>query len=74
MNICVYCASSTTIDERYHLVAAELGELIANDNHTLVYDGGNIGLMGTLAKSVHSNNGQVVGVIPKPSRRLGSFV
>lgn len=41
-----------------------MGQLIAKSNSTLVYGGGNIGLMGILADEVLSRQGKVIGVIP----------
>ena len=38
---------------------------MATNGHTLVYGGGNVGLMGAIADSVLDNNGKVIGVIPK---------
>jgi uncharacterized protein (TIGR00730 family) len=63
--VCVYCASSTQIDESYFKAAKELGQLLAQNNIRLVYGGGNIGLMGVLADSVLSEGGKVTGVIPQ---------
>lgn len=37
---------------------------MAHNSHSLVYGGGNIGLMGVLADSILENNGEVIGVIP----------
>jgi len=65
MNICVFCAASETIAESYKEVARQFGRSIAQRGHTLVYGGGNIGLMGELARAVHEENGQVIGVIPE---------
>jgi uncharacterized protein (TIGR00730 family) len=45
-------------------VAEELGALLAQRGITLVYGGGNVGLMGAMARSVHQHGGRVVGVIP----------
>ena len=63
--ICVYSASSSAIDRRYFNVAEELGALLAQRGLALVYGGGNIGLMGAIANSVHRHGGRVVGVIPR---------
>ncbi len=63
--ICVYSASSSAIDRRYFDVAAELGALLAQRGITLVYGGGNVGLMGAMANAVHRHGGKVVGVIPR---------
>lgn len=70
MNICVYCASSLKIAPSFHSVATDLGRIIAEGGHTLVYGGGNVGLMGTLAKSVHEYGGTVVGVIPRALQEI----
>jgi len=64
MNICVFCGSATGLNPVYAESARELGKLLASSSHTLVYGGGNIGLMGILADSVLDNNGEVIGVIP----------
>jgi uncharacterized protein (TIGR00730 family) len=42
-----------------------VGELLARRAITLVYGGGNVGLMGTLADACLASGGRVIGVIPK---------
>jgi uncharacterized protein (TIGR00730 family) len=64
-NICVYCSSSNLVERHFFDMAEETGRLLAERGHTLVYGGGNVGLMGAMARSVHAHNGQVVGVIPE---------
>ncbi|MCK6618412.1 MAG: TIGR00730 family Rossman fold protein [Cyclobacteriaceae bacterium] len=64
MNIAVFCGSATGNNSVYADAARELGMLLAQRNHTLVYGGGNIGLMGILADAVLSQHGKVIGVIP----------
>jgi uncharacterized protein (TIGR00730 family) len=64
MNICVFCGSSTGTDSAYASAAQELGRLIAQSNSTLVYGGGNVGLMGVVADAVMAHSGKVIGVIP----------
>ena len=63
--ICVFCSSSDHVDGAYRAAAIELGQLIGQRGHTLVYGGGSIGLMGQLARSVHQHGGKIIGVIPK---------
>jgi uncharacterized protein (TIGR00730 family) len=64
MNICVFCGSSLGSKGVYKSVAHELGNLIAQSKSTLVYGGGNIGLMGVVADAVMEHNGEVIGIIP----------
>lgn len=63
LSLTVYCASSKRAPQRYLAVASELGKLIAQRGHTLVYGGGNIGLMDALAKAALAHGGRVKGVI-----------
>lgn len=64
MNICVFCGSSTGNKPAYSDTATALGCLIAQRSHSLIYGGGNVGLMGILADAVLENKGEVVGIIP----------
>ncbi len=70
-SICVYCSSSNAISDEFFAVAVELGKMIAKDGYSLIYGGGDIGLMGAVARSVHEYDGHVVGVIPEFLRRPG---
>ena len=62
--ICVFCASSAHVPSPYHEAAASFGRAMADRNYELVFGGGGIGLMGTLAKAVKEHGGSVYGVIP----------
>ena len=61
--ITVYCASSKRCPQVYLDVAAELGQLLAQRDYTLIYGGGNTGLMGAVSQSTLAAGGRVVGVI-----------
>ena len=63
--LCVYCASSRQLDPKYHAVATALGRELVARGWGLVYGGGNVGLMGTVARAVKDAGGRVVGVIPE---------
>jgi uncharacterized protein (TIGR00730 family) len=63
--ICVFCGSSHGLKPSYRAAAAELGELLAAGGLTLVYGGGCVGLMGTVADAALSTGGEVIGVIPQ---------
>ena len=63
--ICVFCASSNDASPRYLEVARKLGRLMVERDHTLIYGGGSVGLMGELAREVQQGGGRVVGVIPE---------
>ena len=64
MKIAVYCASEFGKEELYTEAARKLGQWIGASKHTLVYGGGESGLMGTVAKEVHDAGCEVIGVVP----------
>ena len=64
-SICVYCGSNAGSRPAYAERAKALGERIAKEGLTLVYGGGNVGLMGTVADAALAAGGEVIGVIPE---------
>lgn len=63
-SICVYCGSSRGAEAVFEHAAQELGQAIAQAQIALVYGGGNVGLMGTVARAVLAGGGYVSGIIP----------
>jgi len=64
-SLCVYCGSSFGTSPRYAEAARELAGVMVERGIALVYGGGNVGLMGTIADEVLRLGGEVTGVIPK---------
>lgn len=64
-SLCVYCGSNSGARPVYAERAIALGTRMARDGIRLVYGGGNIGLMGTIADAVLAAGGEVTGVIPR---------
>ena len=65
MKITVFCGVNNGRNEAYKENAIELGKWIADNNHTLVYGGGKVGLMGVIADTVLENNSEVIGIMPQ---------
>lgn len=65
MTICVFGASSTTLDEKYISAVEALGEKLAERGHSLMFGGGANGLMGAAARGFKAKNGKVIGVAPR---------
>jgi uncharacterized protein (TIGR00730 family) len=63
--LCVFCGSSMGLRPAYAEAATELGALLAREGIQLVYGGGNVGLMGVVAKSCMEFGGEVIGIIPR---------
>ena len=64
-SIAVFCGSKTGNNPLFETDARVLGLLLAAKNITVIYGGGNKGLMAAVANSVLENNGKVIGIIPK---------
>ena len=65
MKICVYGASGDRLDRRYFDAAEELGALLAQRGHCLVFGGGAGGLMGACARGAAGRGGEIIGVAPR---------
>ena len=63
-SICVYCASGPGKVPAFVDAAADFGRVLAENGIRLVYGGGSVGLMGSLANAVLDYGGTVTGVIP----------
>lgn len=64
MKIAVYCGSGFGHGEAWRQAAQRLGQWIGEKGHTLVYGGGEAGLMGEVAKAAHALGSEVIGVLP----------
>lgn len=64
-SICVFCGASIGTNPAYREAAVALGEAIARRGMTLVYGGGAVGLMGTVADAAMAAGGEVIGIIPE---------
>jgi len=63
-SLCVYCGSRFGDRPEYRAAAETTGRLIAQTHGRLVYGGGRVGLMGTVADAALAHGAPVVGVIP----------
>ncbi len=64
-HVTVFCGSKSGMNPMYIIEANALGLLMAKHQFTLVYGGGNKGMMGALADAVMHGGGKVIGVIPE---------
>lgn len=70
-SVCVFCGSSNGRRPEYADAAESLGKELARRGLRLVYGGGDVGMMGVLARAVLAAGGEVKGIIP---RRLYEMV
>ncbi|MGI9137742.1 MAG: TIGR00730 family Rossman fold protein [Sediminibacterium sp.] len=61
----LFCGSKSGKNPEFEQMAISFGKWVANENITLIYGGGNKGLMGATANACLSHGGKVIGIIPK---------
>lgn len=61
-SVAVYCGHQFGNDPKYADDARRVGELLARNKITLVFGGGNVGLMGTVSNAALENGGEVIGI------------
>ncbi len=64
-SVCVYAGSRMGHHPEFRAAAGALGRGLAERRIALVYGGGNVGIMGTMADAALAAGGRVIGVIPR---------
>ena len=73
-SVCVYCGSSIGADPAFAEAATDLGRRFAEAGIDLVYGGGDVGLMGLVARAVLDGGGHVTGIIPDFLRKRENMI
>jgi uncharacterized protein (TIGR00730 family) len=63
--VCVFCASSSTLEQKWLDLAHDTGLELAARGHTLVSGGGRVGMMGAVAEGARAGGAHTYGVIPQ---------
>ena len=64
LSVCVFCGSRFGLNPEYEHAAKSLGIGLGERNWRLVYGAGDVGLMGSLARSAQAAGAAILGVIP----------
>lgn len=64
-SVTVFCGATFGTNSAFEKDAYEFGKQLAEHDITLVYGGGAIGMMGTVADGAVDHDGHVIGVIPQ---------
>ncbi len=64
-NLAVFCGSKNGNDPLFCAHAKQVGNLLAQKNISLIYGGGNKGMMGAVANAVLEKGGKVIGIMPR---------
>ncbi|MDR0660486.1 MAG: TIGR00730 family Rossman fold protein [Prevotellaceae bacterium] len=63
--ICVFCASSAKVDKKYFDATVSFAHDAIKNSYDIIYGGGALGLMGTLANAALEEGGNVIGIMPE---------
>ncbi|MGY4384429.1 uncharacterized protein (TIGR00730 family) [Pedobacter sp. UYP24] len=63
--ICVYCGSNFNGDPQMRTAIESLAQQFIDQDITLIYGGGSVGIMGVIADEILLKGGAVTGVIPQ---------
>jgi uncharacterized protein (TIGR00730 family) len=69
-SVTVFCASSTRVPQKYIDATKEIGHELTRYGIDIFYGAGAVGLMGTLADTILTNNGKATGIIPHFMKEL----
>ena len=51
-SLTIYCSASNKIDKKFFKMSKEVATIISNYHIKVIYGGGNVGLMGVIAKTL----------------------
>jgi uncharacterized protein (TIGR00730 family) len=69
-SVCVFCASSSKVDSAYLGIARGVADVCIENHIHVLYGGGKVGLMGTLADRILERKGKITGIIPHFMKEL----
>jgi len=69
-SVCVFCGASNNVAKHFLDIGAEFGKILAQNDVTLVYGGGDCGIMGAVANATMQTGGHVTGVFPVSLRNI----
>lgn len=65
MRVCIFCGSNDGDRPAYRHAAVAVAESLVRRGIGIVYGGGRVGLMGTVADAALAAGGEVIGIIPE---------
>jgi hypothetical protein len=63
--LCIFCGAHAGTNARYRALARDVARAVFDRGFGIVYGGGRVGLMGSLADAMLALGGDVIGVIPR---------
>ena len=63
-SLTIYCSSSNNLDQKFLNLAEEIGIFLGQKKISIIYGGGNTGLMGKVSNVALKQGAKVIGIIP----------
>ena len=63
-SLTIFCSSSNNLDQKFLNLAEEIGNFLGQKKISIIYGGGNTGLMGKVSNVALKQGGKVIGIIP----------
>ena len=63
-SLTIYCSSSNNLDQKFLNLAEEIGNFLGQKKISIIYGGGNTGLMGKVSNVALKQGAKVIGIIP----------
>jgi len=64
-SLTIYCSHSNIIDHEFNNLAEEIGFFLGQNKISIIYGGGNTGLMGRVSNAALNKGSTVIGIIPE---------
>ena len=64
-SLTIYCSSSNNLDPIYYEISKQMIRVIAKFDYSIVYGGGQVGIMGVVAKTSMDLGLHVTGIVPE---------
>ena len=63
-SLTIYCSSSNNLNQQFYDLGEEIGFFLGQKKISIIYGGGNIGLMGKVSNIALKQGSRVIGIIP----------
>ena len=64
-SLTIYCSHSNNLDQAFYDLAEDIGCFLGQNKISIIYGGGNTGLMGKVSNTAIVNGSTVIGIIPE---------
>jgi len=64
-SLTIYCSSSNNLEQKFFDLAEKIGIFLGQKKISIIYGGGNVGLMGKVSNEAIKQGSSVIGVIPE---------